>query len=111
MLDLNLIKENTQYVVDALKKKGWDVDFTETLSLMEKRKELILKTETLKAEKNKLSATVPQVKKAGGDVQEIFAKVKEINAAGSVDAATVTINGENQLFDYPCTGDREHTRG
>ena len=67
MLDLNLIKENTQYVVDALKKKGWEVDFTETLNLMEKRKELILKTESLKAEKNKLSASVPQVKKAGGE--------------------------------------------
>ena len=80
MLDLNLIKDKTQYVVDALKKKGWDVDFTQTLQLMEKRKDLILKSESLKAEKNKLSASVPQVKKAGGDIQAIFANVKDINS-------------------------------
>ena len=63
MLDLNLIKERTDYVVAALKKKGWEVDFTETLDLMEKRKEIIAKVEELKASKNKLSASVPQVKK------------------------------------------------
>ena len=31
--------------------------------------------------------------------------VKENNTASSVDAATVTINGEDQLFAYPCTED------
>ena len=35
----------------------------------------------------------------------IEANVKEINSAGSVDAATITINGEDQLFAYPCTED------
>ena len=79
MLDLNLIKNETEYVVNALKKKGWDVDFTETIAKMDLRKELINKVESLKAEKNKLSSSVPQVKKEGGDIQAIFAKVKDIN--------------------------------
>lgn len=31
--------------------------------------------------------------------------VKEINSAGSVDAATITVNGQDQLYAYPSTGD------
>ena len=78
MLDLNLIKTKPEYVSAALKKKGWDVDFTSTIEKMDKRLELIQKVEVVKAEINKLSASVPVVKKNGGDVQEIFAKVKEL---------------------------------
>ena len=32
-------------------------------------------------------------------------QVKELNSAGSVDAATITVNGEDQLYAYPSTGD------
>lgn len=32
-------------------------------------------------------------------------KVKELNTSGSVDAATITVDGENQIFAYPSTGD------
>ena len=80
MLDLNLIKNNPEYVSKALAKKGWDVDFSETIQKMNQRVELLQKVEGLKAKRNQLSASVPQVKKAGGDVQAIFAEVKQINA-------------------------------
>ena len=46
---------------------------------------------------------------AGGALARIGgqneATVKELNTAGSVDAATITVNGEDQLFAYPSTGD------
>ena len=80
MLDLNLIKNNPEYVSKALAKKGWDVDFSETIQKMNQRVELLQKVEGMKAKRNQLSASVPQVKKAGGDVQAIFAEVKQINA-------------------------------
>ena len=80
MLDLNLIKNNPEFVSKALAKKGWDVDFSETIQKMNQRVELLQKVEGLKAKRNQLSAFVPQVKKAGGDVQAIFAEVKQINA-------------------------------
>ena len=80
MLDINLIRNNPKYVQDALKKKGWDVDFTNFLKLDAERKELLLSVETNKAEQNSLSKSVPAVKKAGGNVNEIFAKVKELGA-------------------------------
>ena len=78
MLDLNLIKTKPEYVKAALKKKGWDVDFTDVIAKMDERLSLIQKVETVKAEINRLSASVPQVKKDGGNVQEIFLKVKEL---------------------------------
>ena len=80
MLDLNLIKNNPEFVSKALAKKGWYVDFSETIQKMNQRVELLQKVEGLKAKRNQLSASVPQVKKVGGDVQAIFAEVKQINA-------------------------------
>lgn len=38
----------------------------------------------------------------GGDIEK---NVKEINSAGSIDACTFNINGEDQLYAYPMTGD------
>jgi seryl-tRNA synthetase len=78
MLDINLIRENPEKVVAALKKKMWDADFTELLTWDKERKELIKVVEDNKAEMNRLSASVPQAKKNGEDVSKIFAKVKEI---------------------------------
>ncbi len=79
MLDINLIVNNTKYVHDALLKKGFNVDFKNVIELYNKRKDLIVKNDELKTEKNKLSASVPVVKKQGGNIQEIFEKVKDLN--------------------------------
>lgn len=38
----------------------------------------------------------------GGDIET---NIKDVNTQESVNAATVTIEGTNQLFAYPCTGD------
>ena len=78
MLDINLIRQNPEKVATSLKKKMWDVDFTELLKWDEERKALIQVVEGNKAEMNRLSASVPQAKKNGEDITKIFAKVKEI---------------------------------
>lgn len=39
---------------------------------------------------------------------EIEAEVKEVNTADSVDAATLTIGGEDMLYAYPMTGDNNY---
>ena len=90
MLDLNLIRKNSKFVHDALLKKGWDVDFSELLANDERRRELLTNVEANKAEQNRLSASIPQVKKAGGDITLIFARVKELkalNASGEEEIA------------------------
>ena len=84
MLDIKQIIENPKEIAAKLAKKGYIVDFDPLLKLNDRRKELLISVENAKSERNKLSASVPQVKKAGGDVNAIFAKVKEI-AAKSAD--------------------------
>ena len=80
MIDINLIREKPEYVKEALKKKLWDTDFTELLSWDKEKRETMQIVEANKAEMNKLSGSVPSVKKAGGDVAPIFKQVKEIAA-------------------------------
>ena len=80
MIDINLIREKPEYVKEALKKKLWDTDFTELLSWDKEKRETMQIVEANKAEMNKLSGSVPAVKKAGGDVAPIFKQVKEIAA-------------------------------
>ncbi len=85
MIDIKLIIENPKEIERRLAKKGCIVDFAPLISLHEKRRELLQNVENAKAERNKLSASVPQVKKEGGDVNAIFAKVKEIAAKSKAD--------------------------
>lgn len=81
MLDYNLIKTHPEEVAAALKKKGWDVDFTDVIRKMDERLALLQAVEKVKAEKNALSASVPQAKKEGKDVTVVFKKVKELSAS------------------------------
>ena len=78
MIDIKLILEKPEYVKQALAKKMWEFDPAPIQELSARRLDLLKKVEANKAERNALSATVPQVKKEGGDVQAIFAKVKAL---------------------------------
>jgi seryl-tRNA synthetase len=82
MLDLKYIKEKPEEVVERLKKKGKDAEeeIKEILRLDELRRDLISKTEVLKAEKNKTSKLIPQYKKEGKNTDEIFARMKTIGS-------------------------------
>ncbi len=77
MIDINLIRNNPDMVKEKLARKEFTVDFTAFLNQDKKRRELIHATEQLKAEKNKVSAQIPQMKKEGKDCTALFAKIKE----------------------------------
>ena len=87
MLDIKQIIDNPKDIEAKLAKKGCIVDFAPLIKLYDRRKQLLLSVENAKMERNNLSASVPQVKKAGGDVNAIFAKVKEISAKSAADEA------------------------
>ncbi len=78
MNDLNYLIENKEKVEKLLKGKLYDVNLDDLVKLVAEKKELQKLTESNKAEQNKLSKSVPEVKKAGGDVNALFAKVKEL---------------------------------
>ena len=85
MIDLKRILENPEKVKEALAKKLWDFDPKPIQDLSEKRLVLLKKVEANKAEQNVLSKSVPEVKKSGGDVQAIFARVKALAAENKED--------------------------
>lgn len=79
MLDINRIRQNPAEVAAALLKKGCEADFTLLISWDDERKKLISDIEQLKARRNKVSAEIPALKKAGKPVDDIF---KEMRAIG-----------------------------
>ena len=101
MLDIKMIAENPQKVSAALLKKGHEVDFTELLAWDTERKQTIYEVETFKAQKNKVSADIPRLKKEGKPVDGIFAEMKELGvkiAEGDKKQAEL----EKKIFDFLC---------
>ena len=87
MLDIKYIKEKPEEVIERLAKKGKDAkeEIEAILALDAERRALISATEAIKAEQNKTNKLIPQYKKEGRDVSEIFAKMKEMGAQVKAD--------------------------
>ena len=81
MLDIKQIKENPQFFKDRLATRGKDfsAEIDRLLELDEKRRSLIADTEAKKAEQNKISKSIPQLKKEGKDTAPIFAEMKTLS--------------------------------
>lgn len=79
MLDINLIRENPEKVKKALLKRMGSVDFTELLSWDTKRRELIVETENMKAERNRVSKLIPSIKKEGKDAGVYLSAMKKLS--------------------------------
>ena len=81
MLDIKYIRENPNETIERLAMKGRDAaaEIAEIIDLDAKRRAMINENEQLKAEQNKTSKLVPQYKKEGKDVSEIFARMKELS--------------------------------
>ncbi len=82
MLDIRFIRENTEKVKQRLAMRGTNYDdaVNEAIALDDKRKAIIGEVEGLKAQQNKVSKQIPQMKKAGEDTTAIMAEMKEIAA-------------------------------
>ena len=61
-----------------MSRKGCTADFDEILKEDEERRAFIAQAEKLKAQRNKVSAEIPALKKAGKPVDGIFAEMREI---------------------------------
>ena len=79
MLDIKLIRTETEKVKAALARRKENVDIDAVLELDNKRRELVFEAEQLKKKQNEVSKMIPQLKKAGEDTTAIFAEMKEIS--------------------------------
>ena len=78
MIDLKRIIEEKEKLVELYKRKGYDINFDEVIALDELRRKTIAEVETFKSQKNKVSAQIPALKKAGQPVDEIFKQMREL---------------------------------
>ncbi len=104
MLDLIRIRNNPQAVADALAKKGFKADFDEVIAWDDMRKALITDVEQLKAQKNKVSAQIPVLKKAGQPVEPIFEEMRKLGdeiAASDAKIAELIANINDTLACMP----------
>lgn len=80
MLDLNLIRENTEKVKAALSKRMDNVDFDELLQWDSERRKLIFDIDILKSKKNKVSKEIPELKRKGENIESYYLEMKEVSS-------------------------------
>lgn len=80
MLDIKVIRENPEKVKVALARrcKDYSADVDKVLELDGRRREIIGKSEAIKAAQNAESKKIPMLKKAGEDTTALFAELKKL---------------------------------
>ena len=82
MLDIRIIRENTDKVVDALKKRGEDTGILDKILDIEKeRRDLLKIVEEQRQQRNTISQQIGRLKKEGNDASDVLAEAKKISDA------------------------------
>lgn len=79
MLDIKMIREDTERVKKALARRKENVDIDAVIALDDKRRSLLFEVETLKAKQNEETKLIPAMKKEGKDTIAVFAEMKKIS--------------------------------
>ena len=101
MLDIKIIRENPAKVKEMLRGKEVDCDeaIDRILTLDEKRRDLLGKTEAAKAEQNKASKQIPVLKKEGKDASAVLAEMNRIKEEiKAFDADVKAVEDEYRLL-------------
>jgi seryl-tRNA synthetase len=78
MLDLKTLRQRPEEVMEALKRRGFDLDLKLFQTLEEERKRLQSETETLQNQRNTVSKTIGKAKAGGDDVSTLVAEVGDL---------------------------------
>lgn len=79
MLDIKKIRTNADEVIAGLKKRGITGVVEKMKQIDSERRELIVKTETLKAKRNEVSKQIPVMKRAGENVDALLSEMKQVS--------------------------------
>ena len=80
MLDLKLLQRDPASVARALALRGSSIDVAEFTALDERRRALLQESESLKGERNTVSAEVAALKRSGGDAAALIERMGSVNA-------------------------------
>jgi seryl-tRNA synthetase len=95
MLDIRRIRTNPEEVKAGLASRGVSDVVEKVAALDEKRRELIVKTESLKAQRNEVSKQIPAMKKTGQDTSALLDEMKQVaEETKRIDAELDAIDAE-----------------
>ena len=105
MLDIRLVRENTDKVIEALKKRSEDTSVLDKLLNIEgRRRDLLKAVEDDRQQRNSLSQEIGRVKKEGGDAAELLEKAKqvsELTASREAELRELELLAKNELLLIP----------
>lgn len=79
VLDIKYLRNNFEEVTKRLEHRGEDLSDLERFGeIDQKRRQLIVETENLKAKRNDVSKQIPILKKEGKDVQPVITEMREV---------------------------------
>lgn len=80
MLDIKFIRSNPDAVRESLRKRRSSLQLDQFLAIDQKRRDLLLETERLKARRNQASTEVSRMKKEGQTSEELMAELGAMSA-------------------------------
>jgi seryl-tRNA synthetase len=82
MLDIRIIRDNSDRIVDALKKRGEDTGILDKiLGIENERRDLLRVVEEQRQQRNTISQQIGRMKKEGNDASDVLAEAKKISDA------------------------------
>jgi seryl-tRNA synthetase len=78
MLDIKFVRENTDAVLDMIKKRGLELSLDGFLESEKKRREILLEAEELRNRRNVVSEEIGKLKKAKEDASALVAEMKGV---------------------------------
>lgn len=79
MLDIKLIRTETEKVKKALSRRKEKVDIDAVIASDEEKRNLLYKVEGLKAKQNEVTKSIPALKKEGKDTSSLLIEMKELS--------------------------------
>ena len=80
MIDLNVLRDNTDQVKKSLKNRGYELDVDFFHQLEQQRKDIQIKTQDIQQERNSLSKQIGILKAKGEDTEKIMQQVASISS-------------------------------
>ena len=79
MLSLKYIRDNMDYVQNSLTQKKSNINLSNLLEYDDQRRNCLKEVEELRAERNKVSVSIAQLKKAGKDAQDDILAMRNVS--------------------------------
>lgn len=98
MLDIKLIRTNPDMVKQAMRNRGADMDaiIDELLQIDVQRRDVMARSESMKAQQNDMTKQIPRLKKEGADIVSVMDEMKQLSVNIKLADAEVSALNEKQ---------------